>query len=64
MKYSIDEIDRLRELVVLKLVKGTEYEKYPHPEDFTNLDSVERRLRTYMLNGTTVEELEEWLKNA
>lgn len=42
VKYTVDEIRRMREAV----------------ETLTGSDGAEDRLRTYMQNGTTVEELE------
>jgi methionine aminopeptidase len=44
-KYSIDEIDRMRRAIVQSRMT----------------QNVEEHLRTYMMNGTTVEELEAWV---
>lgn len=53
MKYSIDEIERMRAAVrTLTIQYGTCYH-------LGQLDErVEQRLRTFMMNETTVEELE------
>jgi hypothetical protein len=48
MKYSVADIDRMRWAVAEML--------WPAPNDVC---VVEERLRTYMLNGTTYQELEE-----
>jgi len=53
-KYSIHELDRMREIIRWKewpvgvSWRGNEREEF-----------VEEKLRTYMINGTTLEELEE-----
>lgn len=52
-KYSITELDRMR--------KAVEYLLKPRPFSDPVISDVEERLRTYMLNGTSVEELEDWV---
>jgi hypothetical protein len=55
-KYSVDEIDRMRETVRRLLTpKGGGLYSY-NPEQRTK--EIEERLRTYMLNGTEPSELE------
>jgi hypothetical protein len=57
MKYTINEIDEMRHLVVMSCVAGSEYEKCLHPEDVLNMSRVEEVLRTHMLNGTTLSKM-------
>lgn len=55
-KYSVDEIDRMREAIRRSYPLGVAYYKKERDAD------IENRLRTYMLNGTTPGELEEALR--
>ena len=61
MKYSIDEIDRMRAAIwELNHIHG-HFVTPGSCEEFMSrqLAKIEDQLRTYMLNGTTPEELEE-----
>ncbi len=61
-KYSIEEIDQLRSLIVKKLLLGSGFEDIEHGDVMVDMDQVERHLRTYMLNGTTVLEMQVYLE--
>jgi len=60
-KYSLDELDRMRRAISVELwprgtFRGPVFGYVPEGEQSL---AIEDRLRTYMLNGTTPEELEE-----
>jgi hypothetical protein len=52
-KYSIQEIDRMRQCIRYSYPSGVPYYEHERAAD------IENRLRTYMLNGTDPKELEE-----
>jgi len=55
-KYTVDEIERMR----MALVKRSGVHAYASVEDYTgHCLRIEDQLRTYILNGTLPEELEE-----
>jgi len=56
MKYSIEEIDRMRTAIKHSYPTGIPYLEEERSKE------VEDQLRTYMINETTVEELEAWSK--
>lgn len=62
-KYSIEEIDEMRRSVREKLrwefyfYWDSEAPEHPRSLGDADAERVERELRTYMLNGTTVDEL-------
>jgi hypothetical protein len=63
-KYSVEEIDRMRDYLIMVVSKDTTY-GYPvscsHGMALLSeqgMKTVEERLRTYMLNGTDPGELE------
>jgi len=53
-KYSMSEIDRMRRAIRWSYPTGVSFNGAERDAD------IENRLRTYMQNGTTVEEIEEW----
>ena len=55
MKYSVEEIDQMRRLLRWSYPDEVPYMERDRAED------IENRLRTYMVNGTTVDELREGL---
>ena len=55
-KYSVNEIDRMRAAIVAPA-------RQRPVTEFIDAATVEDRLRTYMLNGTEPEELEEMSRN-
>lgn len=62
-KYSVDELDRMRSAIAVEIF-GHSVSFYMNPGDQREYEAnrrmqIEDRLRTYMLNGTEPEELED-----